>query len=372
MNKGTILSSPKQIDIAITGRCNLRCEYCFYADEMVARTDLPTQKWLNFFEELGKLGVMRVCLTGGEVFTRSDFFTLLDGIIANRMRYQILSNGTLITENILSQLSIGKRRLRMDSIQISIDGSCASIHDKSRPNSFDRAVQGLSLLKKAGYPVAVRVTINRYNLHDLENIARFLLEDMGLPSFSTNEAMPIGSGCQNAASMSLTSTERFQAMQTLDHLLKRYPGRLTAQAGPQAKCKAYQEMEDARETGIKTTRWEMGFLTACGCVFSTMAVYHDGSIVPCHMLPGVVLGNICHDSLKEIWHTHPQMKALRERRSIPMHKVQGCQTCEWNEYCNGSCPGLAHQLTGDFNRANPADCYRKFLLEKESNDALRS
>ena len=84
------MSSPKHVDIAITGKCNLACQYCFYADEMVAHTDLPTERWLSFFEELGRFGVMTVCLTGGEVFTRPDLFELIDGIIANRMRYSLL------------------------------------------------------------------------------------------------------------------------------------------------------------------------------------------------------------------------------------------------------------------------------------------
>ena len=88
---------PKNVDISITGRCNLRCQYCFYADEMVALSDLPTERWLAFFEELGELAIQRVTLSGGEAFTRPDLFELIDGVIANKMRYSILSNGTLIT-----------------------------------------------------------------------------------------------------------------------------------------------------------------------------------------------------------------------------------------------------------------------------------
>jgi MoaA/NifB/PqqE/SkfB family radical SAM enzyme len=136
-----LMSAPRSMEIAITGRCNLRCKYCFYADEMTALKDLPTERWLAFFEELGELAVQRVTLTGGEVFTRRDLFQLIDGIIANRMRYSILSNGTLITGKVLAQFEVGKRRLRLDSIQVSIDGSRAEIHNKSRPNSFDRALR---------------------------------------------------------------------------------------------------------------------------------------------------------------------------------------------------------------------------------------
>ena len=339
---------PRSVEIAITGRCNLRCQYCFYADEMAALDDLPTEQWLAFFGELGRLAVQRVTLTGGEVFTRPDLFELIDGVIANRMRYSILSNGTLIDENVLAQFEVGKRRLRLDSIQVSIDGSRAEIHDQSRPKSFARAVRGLRMLVEAGFPVTVRITINRYNLHDLENIAQLLLDEVGLPSFSTNEAMPMGAGCQNRGQITLTSAEKLEAMHTIGRLLEDYPGRLTALA---------------RRTEKKPTRWIMGYLTACGCVFSKLDVLHDGTIVPCHMLYDLALGHIATDSLVEICRTHPILKALRERRSIPMQQVPGCQDCEWAPYCNGSCPGLAYELTGDFNRANPEDCYRRFLLE---------
>jgi SynChlorMet cassette radical SAM/SPASM protein ScmE len=354
---------PSSVTIAITGRCNLRCQYCFYAGEMAALKDLPTERWQAFFAELGALAVQRVTLTGGEVFTRRDLFDLIDSLIANRMRYSLLTNGTLIDEKMLARFQVGKRRLRLDSIQVSIDGSCAEIHNRSRPNSFERAVRGLRLLKEAGLPVTVRTTINRHNLHDLENVARLLLEEIGLPSFSTNEAMPMGAGCDNQGDITLSAVEKLEAMRITQRLLERYPGRLQAQAGPQAKLKMYAEMEHARQTGEKTTRWQMGYLTACGCTFSKLDILHNGTIVPCHILHQLKLGHIASDSLEEIWHTHPILEALRARRSVPMQEVAGCMGCEWASYCNGSCPGLAYELTSDLNRANPEDCYRSFLAE---------
>jgi SynChlorMet cassette radical SAM/SPASM protein ScmE len=362
-----LMPTPRSVDIAITGRCNLHCQYCFYADEMTARTDLSTAQWLAFFEQLGQLGVMDVCLTGGEAFTRRDLFELIDGVIANRMRYSMLTNGTLITERVLAEFEKGKRRQRLNSIQISIDGSTAEIHNLSRPHSFERAVRGLRLLKAADFPLTVRVTINRHNVNDLENIAHFLFEEIGLPSFSTNDAAPVGAGCQNAADISLTSHEQAKAMEIISRLLEKYPGRLQTQAGPQAKIRIHAEMEHARATGKKTSRWQMGFLSACGCTFSKIAIMHDGAIVPCHMLPGLIMGSISTDSIAEIWQNHPILQSLRERRNISMQEVRGCTGCDWAEYCNGSCPGLAHQLTGDFNRANPMDCYRRFLMETEKD-----
>ena len=201
-------SVPSSVEIAITGRCNLSCKYCFYADEMVALSDLPTERWLAFFEELGRLAVQRVTLTGGEVFTRPDLFELIDGVVANRMRYSLLSNGTLISEKVLQQFEIGRRRLRLDSIQLSVDGSRAEVHDKSRPGSFERTMRALRLLRQAGFPVVVRVTINRHNVDDLENIARLLLDEMGLDSFGTNEAFHCGIVERQEEGIVLTPAQR--------------------------------------------------------------------------------------------------------------------------------------------------------------------
>lgn len=356
-------SFPIAMSVSVTGRCNLKCRYCFYADEMVALSDLPTETWLKFFQELGRIGVRRVTLTGGEALTRRDFWELVDGVIASRMRYDMLSNGTLFTEKVIEQFNVGKRRLRLDSIQISIDGSCAEIHDLSRPNSFERAIRGLRLLKAHNFPLTVRVTINRHNYQDLENIAYLLLEDVGLPSFSTNEAVPIGSGCNNMGSEVLTSAEKLETMRAFKRLEKRYGSRIGALAGPLAKLKMYGEMDHARATGEKVARWQMGYLTACGCVYSKLDILHDGSIVPCNMLGSVVLGNIQTDSLEEIWNNHPILQTMKERRSIPLSQVPGCEDCEWNEYCNGSCPSIAYDHYGDMNRANPEDCYRRFINE---------
>lgn len=353
---------PGELDLSLTGKCNLHCDYCFYAEEMHHRPDQPAEEWFTFFDELGRLAVRGLTLSGGEIFVRRDLFDLIDRLIENRMRYSILTNGTLVDEQTIARLLEKRRRVRLDSIQVSIDGSRAEIHDKSRgEGSFDRAVRGLRLLKEAGFPVTVRVTVNRYNVRDLENVARLLLVDIGLGAFGTNDAVPMGAGCDNQAGIALLPEQQVEAMKILSRLAEEYGGRITAAAGPLAKWRMYGEMERARATGEKPSGWKMGYLTACGCIFNKLSVHHDGVITPCNMLPTLEIGRVNRDSIRTIWMTDPTLKALKERRSIPMNRVPGCEDCEWASFCNGSCPGLAQTMTGDFNRANPHDCYRRFL-----------
>jgi radical SAM protein with 4Fe4S-binding SPASM domain len=103
-------------------------------------------------------------------------------------------------------------------------------------------------------------------------------------------------------------------------------------------------------------------------VFNNLAVLHDGAIVPCNLLPDLRMGRIGHDAIRAIWRSHALLQAMRDRRRIPMNAVPGCETCEWVEACNGGCPGLAYELTGDINRANSHDCYRRFLEQTGQHD----
>ena len=102
---------------------------------------------------------------------------------------------------------------------------------------------------KEGFPVTSRVTINRHNVDDLENIATLLLDDLGLNSFGTNEAAPIGAGCSNYGEIVLTPDQQLTAMDKLDRLSKSYNGRINATAGPLARKRMYAEMTAARNLG---------------------------------------------------------------------------------------------------------------------------
>lgn len=358
-----LIPTPRSVMIAITGRCNLKCQYCFYADEMTALNDLSTEQWLRFFEELKELAVHRLTLTGGEVFTRQDLFQLIDGIISNRMRYGILSNGTLIDEQTLEKFTVGKRRLRLDSIQVSIDGSRAEIHNKSRPNSFDRALKGLRLLVKNGFPAIVRVTINQYNIEDLKNIAHLLLEDVGLPGFSTNEAFPMGSGKCTGESLILTREQRKQAMDTLMALNEHYGGRISAQAGPLALARQMADIKDRMARG-ETEMPNRGTLASCGGVFQKIDILHDGTIVPCHLLHSLHMGKIGVDDLQMAWLQHPAINTIRYRRSIPIQSLTTCRDCPYAGFCAGGCPGIVMNATGSLTAHDPSSCLRGYLDEE--------
>jgi len=181
--------------------------------------DLPRGEWMSFFEELNRLKAMDIILEGGEPFYREDLKEIIEGIVRNRMRFSVLTNGTLITPEMASFLSSTGR---VNHVQVSVDGAESAAHDFSRGDgSFLKAVAGIANLKAGRVPVTVRVTIHKENVRELEGIAKLLLEDIGIPGFSTNAASYMGLCRQNAARLQLDVEDRSFAMEELLRLNKK-------------------------------------------------------------------------------------------------------------------------------------------------------
>lgn len=354
-----VMNTPKKIDIALTNNCNLRCRYCyFFSSEADTGKNLSTTEWLKFFGELKDCAVMEVCLGGGEPFMRPDLREIITGAVRSRLRYSLLSNGTLIDDSTAEFIAASNRCNR---VQVSIDGADSSVHNASR-GGFDQAVRGIKVLQRHNIPVTVRLTINRFNVNHLEETAAFLFDEIGLPSFSTNSAGYFGLCRQNNDEISLTTADRMTAMHSLLRIIKKYGNRIGAQAGPLFEARHWRELVQNSKNCNKPDGG-CGVLGSCGGVFSCMAVRADGVMTPCTQMPHIELGRINQDNLREVWQYHPEMKRLRERRNTELRSFARCRDCEYADYCRGGCPAVAYGLGRDENIPSPDACYKQFLSD---------
>jgi SynChlorMet cassette radical SAM/SPASM protein ScmE len=354
-----LMKTPRSVDLSITNRCNLRCTYCsHFTGAGDVGQDLHKEEWFQFFEELNRCAVMNVTLEGGEPFCRKDLRELIEGIVGNRMRFNILSNGTLITDEMAVFLAATGR---CDGVQVSIDGSVPTTHDACRgEGNFLKAMQGIKSLQNHNVPVSVRVTIHKENVRDLENVAKLLLEEVGIPSFSTNAASYMGLCRQNTDQVQLTVEERSLAMDILLKLNEKYNGRISASAGPLAEGKNWLEMEKVLQEGMDPFS-KGGYLTGCNGPISKLAVRADGVMVPCSQMSHIELGRINMDNLQEVWQEHLELRRLRERHNIPLSDFEFCRGCDYINYCTGNCPALAYTILGKENHPSPDACLKRFL-----------
>lgn len=354
-----IMSTPRSVELEITSGCNLRCRYCsHFSSPGDVDKELAGKDWLVFFGECRDLGVMNILLSGGEPFLRKDIKEIIAGIIENRMRFSINSNGSLITQDLARFLASSHR---CDSVQLSIDGHCAEIHDSCRgQGSFTQAVTGLENLRKYHVPVSVRVTIHRNNVAFLDDITRFILYDLELPGFSTNAAMFMGLMRKNADKVQLSVEQYSHAMQTLLKLNKKYDNRINATAGPLADARCWSYMVKSSGEKALSSRGA-GTLSACGCAESKIAVRADGAIVPCSQLGGYTLGKINQDSLKQIWQSSLALNRFRNRKKIELSRFEECRECDYIRFCRGGCPALVYGATKSVFMPSTVDCLKAFF-----------
>jgi len=269
-----------------------------------------------------------------------------------------LSNGTLVDGDMAGFLAATGR---CDYVQVSIDGAVDITHDAFRGGgNFQKAVRGVRILQEHRVPVAVRVTVHRKNVRELDAIAQLLLDDLCLPSFSTNSASHMGLCRKNAEITQLTVEERAVAMESLLELNEKYPGRINATAGPLAEAVLWREMEQARRER-RGTMPGRGYLTGCNGPGKTLAVRADGVMVPCLQLGNIELGKINENDLLKVWQTHPELVKLRNRSKEPLASFSFCQDCPYIDYCTGNCPAIAYTLIGKAHHPAPDACLRQYL-----------
>jgi len=147
--------------------CNLSCSYCV-AESFVGaeRNGLTLPQVCRLIDEAVSLGMTELFLTGGEPFILPDIFTMLHYGL-ERMQVTVLSNGILLKGKRLGQLEALPHRERL-TVQISLDGSNAAIHDFYRgAGSWQKAIEAIGRLKGEGFHVRLGTTQTPENNQDL-------------------------------------------------------------------------------------------------------------------------------------------------------------------------------------------------------------
>ena len=146
--------------LAITDRCNLRCQYCMPAHgiDIVDRKELLSYKEMyRITRVLSELGVNKVRLTGGEPFVRRDFVNFLESLsFKDKLdEINITTNGALISNHIdkLEALKINAINLSIDSLQ---KDKFAKI---TRRDVFDGVYDTLEKLERSNLQLKLNVVV---------------------------------------------------------------------------------------------------------------------------------------------------------------------------------------------------------------------
>ena len=91
-------NKPGYLIFYVTNRCNFRCEFCFYSDE-INKGLKPDELSLKEIEKIAKKAgpLIQISLTGGEPFLRKDFIEIAEIFLINNkpLYFTVVTNGSL-------------------------------------------------------------------------------------------------------------------------------------------------------------------------------------------------------------------------------------------------------------------------------------
>lgn len=311
---------PVLSELAITYRCNLKCNFC-YAGANCTRNPIGNDKELNT-KDLCKIidkimldaEAPSISFTGGEPTLRKDLPFLIKHAKALNMRVNLISNGTLISESLANDLvSAG-----LDSAQISIEGPNARIHDRITgvKGSFNKSIQAVTHFLRFGIHVHTNTTLSRDNCEQIIQLPE-LVSSLGLKKFSMNLVIPTGS-------------VDVQPEQILNytHAGKYIDAIIAASKKWNTELMWYSPLPLCIYNTITHGLGNKG----CAACDGLLSVAPDGSVLPCASYDTIV-GNLHTESFESIWGC-TQANWFRQKQFA----YEACLHCEHLDVCNGACP----------------------------------
>lgn len=336
----------------ITEKCNLRCNHC-YQDNYTDSEDISIKELKDIANKLlptlsawGKKG--DISITGGEPFVRKDLFSFLEYLDSSEeiSDLHILSNGTMITDEIVEKL---EKFTKLDSIQISLDGSTPKTHDKIRgAGNFEKAIRGIKILVRHGIDVKIMFTLQRCNMKDVPSLIDMAIKEK-ISGLTIERLVPMGSA--KDVKDSLLSPEE------LRDVFQYISGRadLEYERGTELRILKYRPLwinidpSRAKAESNTVTHKELG--AACSIGLDGLCILPDATVLACRRLP-IPIGNLKRDSLEKIWFTSDLLWQIRDK-----HNLKGkCNSCEFIPRCSG-CRAMAYACTGDYLAEDP-QCWK--------------
>jgi len=314
---------PLVISWNVTLQCNLKCSHCYInAKETNLVKELSTDAAKMLIHQITEVSRPLLILSGGEPLLRNDIYEIIRYGADRGVRMGMGSNGMLIDDEVAQKL----KDAGMWTVAISLDSSDPERHDEFRgvKGCWNRAVNAIKTLKKAGIEVQVNCTVTRQNYDEIEDIMA-LAESLGVDNFHLFFLVPTGRG----SDLEDITPEMYEEM-IKNTLTKTSKSKLNVKPS----C-APQFMRVSKEQGVDMSRWVRG----CMAGLYYCRIYPSGEVTPCPYMP-VSLGNIREKSFKDIWFNSEIFRSLRD-----FDQLRGkCGVCEYNDLCGG-CRARAYGVT---------------------------
>ncbi len=160
------------LGVELVNVCNLRCRYCFRAEEMLygPASFFPRERLAGIVDALRREWPrFHLSFTGGEVALHPEFGAIADDLRARKVRYRFVTNGWHF-DRLLEPLL--RTRECLGDIVFSLDGATREDHDSWRgKGSYDRLMHALTACQEHRLPFQANVVLRKDTWPQMEALS---------------------------------------------------------------------------------------------------------------------------------------------------------------------------------------------------------
>ncbi len=291
--------SPKimTLHMDITNRCNERCIHCFLPEER-CRRDIDTSLAIDILGQAADEGVLDLTISGGECLLHKDFTRILSYARKCDFSITVLSNLTLLNDDVISVL----KEANIEFIQTSIYSMNPSEHDHVTQvhGSHEATVSGIEKLIDANIPVHVNFPVLKETYKSY------------------------GEVCEWAANRRIKLSTDLMITARTDNTTDNLNLRLSSEEIKEFLSHTVSYVSGSQEEINEDD-------PVCSVGRRAICVAQNGGYYPCAGFQNYVIGNAYKQSLHDVWNNSPE---LRKLRGITWNNLPECLRCEAQKFCS--------------------------------------
>lgn len=298
----------KDVEFKMTNKCNLKCIHCGEASDIHNENILSTEDIKNILDNIFKLNINKLYLTGGEPLIRKDIKIILNYIADNfKGEVNLLTNGTFIDINMAKLL-----RKCVTGVSISVDGYDEKSSEFVRgKGTFKKILSATQNLKEVGFSkenIILTMTCIKQNINHRDEFYEFCkkLDVTG----AVRKFSAFGRGYEN-----------YDEIGVKDYLF--------------FNDKSKDEIEEMKE--------EIECKIFCKAGISKIMINEKGDIYPCLALEceDFKFANALNITFKEIFQSEKYSEFIEKMiEKIPVDNKEHCKNCNVKYFCMDICPGV--------------------------------
>ena len=338
----------------LTYNCSAQCLHCYNmgatrnSSEPNCRgtlKEMSIEDYKRVIDELDSLGCYKVCLSGGDPFSKTIVWDIIAYLYEKEIAFDIFTNGLSLQEQDVERLIDYYPRL----VGISIYSGISEVHDKITriKGSLNRSLSVASHFSKYGVPLTFKCVVMKPNIKSYHLVKQLAIEYGAVCQIEANLCMGVDGDISMINHLRLSREELEVLLRDKDISL--YVGLELPNEGKVIKAaEAYP----------------------CGGGYLFYTIMPTGELIVCTSLH-YVLGDTTKQSLASILNG----EALKKWRNTKVGDIEQCGDSPKCDYCNLCC-GNNYSEHGVVTKPSSVNCWmadvRYQLMQKlkEGQDPL--